>query len=109
MSEILQLVRERTDIILMDSPPVMAVTDAAVLAPRVDGVLLVVKPGSTKLAACRQAIDQLHRVGANVLGVVLNDVEMKRSRNRYYRGYYYTYYDKYYNNEPESKSADKDF
>jgi len=109
MSEILQKVSERTDIILLDSPPVMAVTDAAVLAPRVDGVLLVVKPGSTKLAACRQAIDQLHRVGANILGIVLNDVEMNRSRYRYYRSYYYTYYDKYYNNTNDSHPADEDY
>jgi non-specific protein-tyrosine kinase len=109
MSEILQKVGEKTDIILLDTPPVMAVTDSAVLAPQVDGVLLVVKPGSTKLAACRQAIDQLQRVGANILGVVLNDVEMNRSRYRYYRGYYYTYYDKYYNNGNESNVVDKDF
>ncbi len=109
MYEILNLVSERTDIMLLDSPPVMAVTDAAVLAPRVDGVLLVVKPGSTKLAACRQAIDQLQRVGANILGVVLNDVEMNRSRYHYYRGYYYTYYDNYYNDESETSRVEKDF
>jgi non-specific protein-tyrosine kinase len=109
MFEILNLVGERADIILLDSPPVMAVTDAAVLAPRVDGVLLVVKPGSTKLAACRQAIDQLQRVGANILGVVLNDVELTRSRYHYYRGYYYTYYDKYYNDESETSPVEKDF
>lgn len=109
MYEILNLVGERADIMLLDSPPVMAVTDAAVLAPRVDGVLLVVKPGSTKLAACRQAIDQLQRVGANILGVVLNDVEMNRSRYHYYRGYYYTYYDNYYNDESETSPVEKDF
>jgi non-specific protein-tyrosine kinase len=109
MYEILNLVGERTDIILLDSPPVMAVTDAAVLAPRVDGVLLVVKPGSTKLAACRQAIEQLQRVGANILGVVLNDVELNRSRYHYYRGYYYTYYDNYYNDESETSRVEKDF
>lgn len=108
MSEILQVVSERTDIILLDSPPVMAVTDAVVLAPRVDGVLLVVKPGTTKYAACRQAIEQLHRVGANILGVVLNDVEITRSRYHYYRGYYYTYYDKYYNDDNESHRKDKE-
>jgi non-specific protein-tyrosine kinase len=104
MFEILRQVGEHTDIILLDSPPVMAVTDAAVLAPRVDGVLLVVKPGSTKLAACKQAVEQLQRVGANILGVVLNDIEMKRSRYRYayYRGYYYTY-NKYYGHDLETK------
>ena len=104
MFEILRQVGEQTDIIILDSPPVMAVTDAAVIAPRVDGVLLVVKPGATKLAACKQAVEQLQRVGANILGVVLNDVEVKRSRYRYayYRGYYYTY-NKYYGHDLETK------
>jgi len=106
MYEILKQIGEQTDMIILDSPPVMAVTDAAVLAPRVDGVLLVVKPGSTKIAACKQAVEQLHRVGANILGVVLNDVEVKRSSYRYayYRGYYVAY-SKYYGHDLESKPA----
>ena len=95
MSEILGQIQEKADIILVDTPPVLAVTDASVLAPRVDGVLLVVKPGVTKQAACRQAVEQLNRVGAKILGVVLNDISVKRSSYRYayYRGYYYNYYD----------------
>jgi len=108
MFEILRLVGEQTDIIILDSPPVMAVTDAAVLAPRVDGVLLVVKPGSTKIAACRQAVEQLHRVGANILGVVLNDVEFKRSSYRYaYYRDYYNAYSKYYGHDLESSPAEE--
>ena len=109
MVEILRQVEEQADFILLDTPPVTAVTDAAVLAPRVDGVLLVVKPGITKLAACRQTLEQLQRVGANVLGVVLNDVEWKRSRYRYsyYRGYYSTYEMYYGSNEGENSGAKK--
>ncbi len=101
MSEILNQVRKKADIILLDTPPVLAVTDASVLAPRVDGVLLVVKPGVTKLAACKQAVEQLNRVGAKILGVVLNDISVKRASYRYayYRGYYYNYYDSYYEQE----------
>ncbi len=108
MLEILRQVEEQADFILLDTPPVTAVTDAAVLAPRVDGVLLVVKPGITKLAACKQTIEQLERVGANILGVVLNDVEWKRSRYRYsyYRGYYSTY-DMYYGSEEKAKPNGK--
>lgn len=103
MFDILRLVGEQADIIVIDSPPVMAVTDAAVLAPRVDGVILVVKPGTTKLAACRQAVEQLQRVGAKILGVILNDVEVNRSRYKYayYKGYYYTYH-RYYSSEGEA-------
>lgn len=93
MFEILALIREQTDVIIVDSPPVMAVTDSAVLAPRVDGVLLVVKPGVTKLAVAAQAVEQLSRVNANILGVVLNEVDFSKSRYSYYqyKGYYHSY------------------
>jgi succinoglycan biosynthesis transport protein ExoP len=98
LAEILNMVAKETDLVILDSPPIVAVTDSAVLAHRVDGVIVVVKPGVTKLAAARQAVDQLQRVGANVLGVVLNDVDFGQSRYRYYqyKGYdysYRTYYD----------------
>ena len=98
MAEILRQVQEKAEIILIDTPPLLAVTDAAVLARRVDGVLLVIKPGVTKMAACRQAVDQLRRAGANLLGAVLNDVVVDNSRYYYYRykGYYYTYYEYQY-------------
>jgi Mrp family chromosome partitioning ATPase len=93
MFDILSLIREQADVLIIDSPPIMAVTDSAVLAPRVDGVLLVVKPGVTKLAVAAQAVEQLTRVGANMLGVVLNEVDFSKSRYSYYqyKGYYYSY------------------
>jgi non-specific protein-tyrosine kinase len=67
----------------------MAVTEAATLSPSVDGVLLVVKPGSTTLAACRQVFKQLQRVEANILGVVTNNVDINHTSYKYvyYRGY----------------------
>ena len=85
MRSILSSLDEEADTIVIDSPPVLAVTDATVLAPRMDGVILVVKPGVTKLAACKQAVEQMRRVGANMLGVVLNDVDPRRSYSFYYR------------------------
>lgn len=97
MHTILQLLGEQVDTVIVDSPPIMAVTDAAVLAPKMDGVVIVVKPGQTKLAALRTCVDQLRRAGGNLMGVVINDVEMGRSRysyNYYYKGYY-AYYDYY--------------
>jgi capsular exopolysaccharide synthesis family protein len=104
MFEIIGRVKDHADLVIIDTPPIMAVTDSAVLAPRVDGVILVVKPGSTNLGAAKQSVEQLRRVGANILGVVLNEVAINRSRYRYYRykGYYYHYYDtKYYNEDSE--------
>ncbi len=102
MLGLLRHLQQQADVVVIDSPPVMAVTDAAVLAPRVDGVLLVVRPGTTKLGASKQAVEQLRRGGANILGVVLNDVELKRGRyNYYYKGYYYAYYNQY--NDPSKR------
>jgi capsular exopolysaccharide synthesis family protein len=91
MTKILEQIYLQTDFVVLDSPPVLVVTDAAVLAPKVDGVLLVVKPGVSKLQDAKQAVAQLKMVGAHMLGVVLNDVEINRSRYRYsyYKGYHY--------------------
>jgi len=79
-----------------------------VLAPKVDGVLLVVKPGRSKLQACKQAVEQLNLVNANILGVVLNDVDLKRSRYHYgyINGYNYYYARKGKSQETEKTTGD---
>ncbi len=106
MNDILAALIEEADLVIIDSPPVMAATDAAVLASRVDGVLLVVKPGSTKLGACIQTVEQLRRSGANLLGVVLNDVPLRRSRyNYYYRDYQYSYSSHYNGDSPKEEKS----
>jgi Mrp family chromosome partitioning ATPase len=87
------------------------VTDALVLAPRVDGVILVVRPAITKRGALINAFKQLKQVNANVIGVVLNDVQIKNSRyynyGRYYgkkysKGYQYTETDEASYKKPET-------
>ncbi|MBC8509806.1 MAG: polysaccharide biosynthesis tyrosine autokinase [Anaerolineales bacterium] len=96
MGNILEKMKQTADIVIIDSPPLMAVTDAAVLAPRVDGALIVIKPEATKLSACREAVDQLHQVGGNLIGVVINDIAERGRRSYYYKnGYYYRYQDYY--------------
>jgi len=100
MNEIIRKLHEEVDLIVIDTPPITAVTDAAVLAPRVDGVVLVLRPGDTKLALAKQAVEQLLRGGANVLGVVLNDADNRQSRYRYYYSGYYAYYNSYYYGDP---------
>ncbi|MBN1641272.1 MAG: polysaccharide biosynthesis tyrosine autokinase, partial [Anaerolineae bacterium] len=72
LERVLGELRERADMVVIDSPPVLAVADAAVLAPQVDGVLLVVEAGRTRRGAARQAVERLGQVGARVIGVVLN-------------------------------------
>jgi len=96
MSEILNLLHDQFNTVIIDSPPTLLVTDAMVLAQRVDGVLLVVKPSVTKWSALRQSIEQLQHVKANLLGIVVNDINIGRSRYYYYRGYYRQKYGKNY-------------
>ncbi|MGI8423114.1 MAG: CpsD/CapB family tyrosine-protein kinase [Chloroflexota bacterium] len=74
MDSILAELTDRADIVLVDSPPVVAVTDAAVLSAKVDGCLLVVGAGIAKRDALKRARAALEAVHANVLGVVVNNV-----------------------------------
>ena len=72
------------DLVLIDSPPVGLVADAAALAPSVDGVILVVSAGRTKRDLAQRAKQQLDNVGARVLGAVLNNVKLERKVREYY-------------------------
>jgi non-specific protein-tyrosine kinase len=80
MDAILERIAARADIVILDSPPVVAVTDAAVLSAKVDGVLLVVGAGTVKRDLARKAKAQLETVNARVLGMVVNNVPYEPSR-----------------------------
>jgi len=84
MSEILAVLLERADMVLCDAPPVLAVTDAAVLANKVDGVLLVVSAGKTKRESAKKAQAQLGKINARILGAVLNNVKADSGAQYYY-------------------------
>jgi len=90
MQDVLRLLEKHFDMVLLDSPPLLAVTDALILAKSVNGVLLVVDPKKTKRGAIRQAIEQLQRLDTRLLGVVLNNIKVKRSSYYYNRDYYYS-------------------
>ncbi|GAB4189041.1 MAG: CpsD/CapB family tyrosine-protein kinase [Roseiflexaceae bacterium] len=77
MEAVIARLREEADIVLFDTPPVVAVTDAAVLATRVDGVLLVFQAQKTTRERARQARQILEKVKANIVGVVLNNAEIE--------------------------------
>lgn len=78
MGVLIERLRAAADIVLFDTPPVVAVTDAAVLAPRVDGVLLVLQAGHTRRDRARQARQVLEKVKANIVGVVLNGARLEQ-------------------------------
>jgi capsular exopolysaccharide synthesis family protein len=88
MREVLTELRRSFDFILVDSPPAIAVSDAAVLSVISDGVLLVFHGQKTTRAAARQAMDRLDAVRAPFLGVVLNGVNLDNPEYAYYRYYY---------------------
>ncbi|MBK9713717.1 MAG: CpsD/CapB family tyrosine-protein kinase [Kouleothrix sp.] len=83
MEAVIARLRAEADIVLFDTPPVVAVTDAAVLATRVDGVLLVFQAGKTSRDRARQARQILEKVKANIVGVVLNNAEVEKEYGYY--------------------------
>lgn len=86
MKELLAGLKDRYDYIVVDSAPVGIVTDAQILSTYVDGTIVVVEAEMTKKQELKDALEKLEAVSSNVLGCVINKVEMKRSR---YGSYYY--------------------
>lgn len=87
MKNVLQRAKEQYDYVLIDTPPVMPVTDALIVSRFVDGMILVIASAEVKVEMARDVKNQLVNAGANILGVVLNKV---RSEHHGY-GYYYYY------------------
>ncbi|MGG7058157.1 CpsD/CapB family tyrosine-protein kinase [Clostridium tertium] len=85
MGKLLETLKESFDYIILDTPPVQAVTDSQILSTKADGTILVVRSEKTKKDSVENALNLLKKVNANIIGTVLNGVEA--SRNKYY--YYY--------------------
>jgi non-specific protein-tyrosine kinase len=101
MREMIDELRHYADMLVFDSPPTLAVTDAAVLARQMDGVLLVVESASTREVAAKRAAQGLLKVNANVLGVAVNRISYRMAGSHYY------YYD-YYENKGDNGDSDQD-
>lgn len=82
--------RERFDVVIIDSPPALPVTDPLLLAPQVDGVVMVARCRSTTRIDIQRALTQLRQGDNNLLGVVLNELDA-RGEGRRYSSEYYTY------------------
>lgn len=87
MAQLLQVLSQEAEMVILDSPPVLSVADAAILANAADGVVLVADAGRTRREMARRAKESLERAGANLLGMVLN--RMTRQTSGYYYYYYY--------------------
>ncbi|WP_161879554.1 CpsD/CapB family tyrosine-protein kinase [Alkalibacterium sp. MB6] len=86
MLEIIKEMEDYFDLIIFDMPPILAVTDAQVMASKVDGTLFVIPKGSTKQDLILKSKDLLEKVNANVLGAVLNRVNKSDEEYYYYYG-----------------------
>ena len=89
MQNVLQRAKEEYDYVLIDTPPVMPVTDALIVSRFVDGMILVIASAEVKVEMAREVKNQLVNAGANILGVVLNKV--RSEHHGYGYGYYYYY------------------
>jgi succinoglycan biosynthesis transport protein ExoP len=103
MKNMLHLLAERYDHILIDSPPLMHVTDPVILSTMVDGVIIVVHAGKSTRDVVRRARQELTSVGAKIFGVVLNNVDFRRDG---YDNYYYSRYYESYGNDRSEASGD---
>jgi capsular exopolysaccharide synthesis family protein len=103
MRDLLEEVTERFDVVLLDSPPILAVSDACALASLVDGVLLVVGSGDTPEVALRRAKAQVEAVRGRLLGAVVNRFNAKANG---YSSHEYDSYDSYYGVDTPAKGGD---
>jgi polysaccharide biosynthesis transport protein len=101
MEQVLSDLRQRFEFLVLDSPPLLIVTDATVLSKFVDGIILVTESELTARNAISRAQQILENAGARILGTVMNKLDAKRDG---YDGYYY-YYHRYYRDEPAATPA----
>lgn len=87
MTQLLRRLESFADIIIFDTPPALAVSDASVLSNKVDGVVLVAKSGDTRRNVASQTIKNLDQVGANIMGGVLNAMPRRKGADYYYYQY----------------------
>ncbi len=85
MEAVIKALTERSDMVIFDTPPVLAVTDAVLLASRIDGLILVMQAGSTRRDHAERAKELLERVNVPVLGVVLTNAPADVSLGGYYK------------------------
>lgn len=105
MENFIKRLRQTFDHIVLDSPPVLPITDATILSSMVDGVIMVVEAEGTTRAALSRACRIIEHSGGKILGTVLNKVDTRRDGYygyRYYHGYYSSQYKAYYRESDRS-------
>jgi capsular exopolysaccharide synthesis family protein len=97
MSSLVDKLESEWDMVLFDSPPIVAVTDASMISAELDAIALVVKAGQTERSAVDRALDTIRNVKAPLIGAILNGASQENLGGKY--AYYYSYYNYYYHSE----------
>jgi polysaccharide biosynthesis transport protein len=109
MKELIRDLKRRYDYVFFDSPPIMGVSDASILSSEVDAVLQVIQYRRYPQPMTIRAKQMIEKVGGNLLGIVLNNINMASDENYYYySGYYYDYYSKNEESNPDKETDGKD-
>lgn len=101
--DLIDTARKAFDYVLVDSAPLGAAIDAAIVGKSCDGAVLVIAQGEANTRSIQAVKRQLDMADVNILGAVLNKVEQKRSHYGYYGGYYGSYYGKYYGEKTDKQ------
>jgi capsular exopolysaccharide synthesis family protein len=101
MSVLIGQLENEWDMVLFDSPPLVAVTDASMISSEIDAIAMVVKAGQTNLAAVDRALDTMRNANAPLIGAILNGANPETLAGKY--SYYYSYYNYYYHSEDKKK------
>ena len=96
MAQFVEQVKQEFDIVLFDTPPMIAVTDAFIIHKHVDKTLLVIRASVTEKGALERTLVNMNNLSSSIDGVIFNGVD---ESNTYGGGYYYNYYQYYYGNE----------
>ena len=99
MSKLVDRLESEWDLVLFDSPPIVAVTDASMISGEIDSIVLVVKAGQTERSAVDRALDTIRNVKAPLIGAILNGASQESLGGKY--AYYYSYYNYYYHSADE--------
>jgi capsular exopolysaccharide synthesis family protein len=103
MSNLVDTLEHEWDIVLFDSPPIVAVTDSSMISSEIDALVLVVKAGQTDRSAVDRALDTIRNVKSPLIGAILNGANPETLVGKY--SYYYSYYNYYYHSDDDSKRA----
>ncbi len=103
MKHLIDTLQAEYDMVIFDTPPVVAVTDSLLLGMKVDAMIVIARADSTKADALIRSVDTVERSGARLLGIVLNNFNVANAYGAYYR--YYQYYNYYSHDTPVKQSV----